>query len=116
MVKWIDRLFCALLLVGAALHGAGSFAAYPAGSEVLVWSLAASLAAALLAMLNFMRTARRDDWTLALVCAAGCICWLAVSMDFGTAIGHYGDLRVLWHAVCALALAVFSVRTMLTRY
>ena len=112
-MKSIDKLFCALLLVGAALHGAGSFAAYPAGSQVLVWSLAASFAAALLGVLNFMRSARRDDWTLALVCAAGCMCWLAVSIGFGAAIGDYFDLRVLWHAVCALALAGLSVRTML---
>jgi hypothetical protein len=111
MIKIIDRVFGALLLVGGALHAFGSISAYPRGSDVLVWALSGSLAAILLAVLNLVRASRPQDRTLAWITFCGSLCWAAVALAFGMAIGNVADPRVLWHAISALVLAAFSVRT-----
>ena len=49
MTGIIDKAFGWLLLVGALLHAYGSITGYPAGSEVQVWALSGTLAAALTA-------------------------------------------------------------------
>ena len=111
MIRTVDRLFGVLLLVGAALHVYGSMSIYPIGSEVLVWALSGSLAATLLGVLNLVRVGRPEDKTLAWITFSGCLCWASVAMAFGSAIGDIVDPRVLWHVICALALAAFSFRT-----
>jgi hypothetical protein len=115
MRKIIDRLFAALLLVGGVLHAFGSIYGYRLGSEVLVWALSGSLAAILLAVLNLVRAGRPEDRTLAWITFCGCLCWAAVAIAFGAAIGNVADPRVLWHAISALALAAFSLRTAIGR-
>lgn len=115
MAKAIDGIFAILLLVGALLHGYGTITSYPAGSEVFVWSLAGSLAAGLIAILNLLRRERPGDWALAVICLVASLAWAAVALAFGGAIGNVVDLRVLWHVIAALALAMFSLRSLMAR-
>ena len=100
-----------LLLIGAAVHACGSFAAYPMGSLTLVWSLSGSGLAALLAVLNLLRAARPQDRTLAWICAGGCLFWALIGLAFGFAIDHLLDPQVVFHVVVAAALADCSVVT-----
>ncbi len=113
IARKIDQLFGGLLLIGATLHAFGSIANYPKGSQVMVWALSGSLAAGLLAVLNLVRVGRPADRTLAWITFFGCLCWVAVAIGFGLAIGNVYDPRPLWHATTALVLAAFSLRTAL---
>ena len=113
MVRTFDRIFGTLLLIGAVLHSYGSLKTYALGTPVLVWALSGSLAAGLLAVLNLVRSGRDHDKTLAWITLVGGLCWACLACAFGSSIGRVADPRVLWHAICALALAGFSLRTIL---
>ena len=115
MIKTLDRLFGSLLLIGSLLHSYGSISSYPLGSQELVWALSGSLAGGLIAVLNLVRSGRPEDRTLAWIAFVGSLSWIAVAVGFGVAIGHLFDPRVLWHAISALALAGFSLRTAIGR-
>ncbi|MEP9371792.1 hypothetical protein [Mesorhizobium sp. KR1-2] len=114
-MRTVDTIFGVLLLIGAILHSYGTFIGYPLGSEVFVWSLAGSLAAGLIAVLNILRSRRPGDRALAWICLVSSLCWAGVALAFGRAIGNVVDPRVLWHAVAALVLAGFSLRTLMMR-
>jgi hypothetical protein len=115
MIRAIDRLFGVLLLIGAMLHIYGSISSYPRGSEALVWALSGSLAAALIAVLNLVRVGRPEDRTLAWITFCGSLCWVAVAIAYGAAIGNVSDPRAVWHALSAFVLAGFSFRTAIGR-
>jgi len=112
MARIIDRIFGALLLIGAGLHALGALRTYTIGSEALVWSLSGTLAAGLVGVLNLVRAGRPDDHTLAWITLVGSLAWAGVAIAFGAAIGNVFDPRVLWHAITALVLAGFSLRTL----
>jgi len=114
-VKALDRFFGALLLVGSVLHAYGSISSYQLGSTELVWALSGSLAGVLTSVLNLVRAGRPQDITLAWITLIASICWAAVAVGFGAAIGNPTDPRVLWHVISALALTAFSVRTVVGR-
>ena len=107
-MKFIDRAFGWLLVIGAALHAYGSLTLYPPQTVTLVWSLSATFAGFLLAAIHLMRVNRPTDRTLAYVAFAGSLCWCAISLAFGMAIDAPADPRVLYHVIVALALAGFS--------
>ncbi len=111
-MKLLDKTFGVLLLVGSMLHAYGSMSSYQFGTQELVWALAGSLAGGLTAAINLLRAARPEDTTLAWVAFVASIGWCAVAIGFGAAIGNLFDPRVLWHAISALALAGFSLRTL----
>lgn len=113
MLKIADGLCAALLLMGAALHAFGSVLAYPRGSELLVWALSGSLAATLVATLNLLRLFRPGDTAIALLALLSALAWAIIAFAFGNAISAYTDVRVLWHALAALALAGFSAWALL---
>lgn len=106
----VDRGLSWLLLIGAVLHRYGSFTGYADQPETLTWSLSGVLAAALTAALNLLRADRPDDRPLALIAFAASVAWVTVAFGFGAAIGSLADIRVLWHALTALGLAMFSAR------
>lgn len=114
-LKNLDRCFGVLLLVGSGLHAFGSISSYPLGSTELVWALSGSLAGALTSVLNLVRAGRAEDTTIAWISLVASLCWATVAAGFGAAIGNLIDPRVLWHVICALALATFSLRTVAGR-
>lgn len=109
-MRTLDRGLSWLLLLGAALHGYGSFAGYGDQPETLTWSLSGVLAAALTAAVNLLRVDRPSDRALAVTSLFASLAWLAVALGFGAAIGNLADVRVLWHVLAALGLAIFSAR------
>jgi hypothetical protein len=109
MLKKVDRAFAVLLILAAAGHSVGSFEAYR--STELVWALCASLYAVLLAAINLLRVSRPDDRSLAWIGFFGGVAWIVVALSFGMSIGNALDPRGLTHAVIALVLALFSLRT-----
>jgi hypothetical protein len=111
MMKTLDRVFGTLLLIGSMLHSYGSISSYPSRSPELVWALSGSLAGGLIAVLNLVRAGRPEDATLAWITCVASLSWFAVAVGFGAAIGNLIDPRVLWHAIAALALTAFSLRT-----
>lgn len=115
MGKALDGIFAVLLLIGALLHGYGTITGYEPGTEVFVWSLSGSLAAALIAVLNLLRRERRGDRALALICLVASLAWVALALGFGAALGNLLDPRVLWHAIAALVLALFSLKSLTER-
>ena len=115
MLRLVDKSFAVLLFIGAALHAYGSLVGYPIGSEVLVWALSGSLSAGLIAVLNLVRANRPHDHTLAWIGVGSSLCWAAVALGFGNAIGNPIDPRVLWHVLAALALAGFGLRQLSMR-
>jgi hypothetical protein len=114
-MKIVDRVFGWLLVLGGILHSVGAVAALKATPGALVWPLAGSVAAFLLAALNLMRVNRPGDRTLAWVSAAGSIAWFGVAMGFGASVGNFLDPRGLYHAIVAAVLAGFSIRTAVGR-
>lgn len=100
-----------LLAAGAVLHSYGAISHYAFGTEILIWSLGCSVAAALIAALGLIRLqGRRDDRALALISGLSSLAWVAVGLGFGHAIGNIADPRALWHAGCAAVLAVIAFR------
>jgi len=111
MLKITDRAFAVLLLLFAAGHVIGSVQAYAFLTPELVWAIAASAFAALLAVLNFVRAGRPEDRTLAWICFGGSLAWVVLALSFGASIGNIFDPRADLHALAAFILAVFSFRT-----
>ncbi len=109
-MKGIDRVFGVLLGVGAILHGLGSWKAFHAQPDSLLWAWAASFAVLLLAAINLLRTARPGDAALAWICFAGCVTWIGFCLWFGALLHNFLDFRPLIHIVLAAVLAVFSLR------
>jgi hypothetical protein len=107
----VDRVFGWLLVAGGLLHALGSWDGYWSSPETLLWALAGSLAALLLAAVNLLRVGRPGDRRLAWVSFWGCIAWLAVALGFGKVIGIILDPRALIHAINAAVLAGMSLRT-----
>ena len=107
----IDRIAGWLLLIGALLHGYGSYLAYPSLNSNLVWALSGSVAALLLAGINLLRVNRPDDRPLAWICLAGCLLWIGIVGAFAATLPNPVDPRPLYHLMVTLILAVFSLRT-----
>ena len=109
----IDRVAGWLLVIGALLHGYGSYLAYPSLSSNLVWALSGSVAALLLAGINLLRVNRPDDRPLARICLAGCLLWIGIVSTFAATLPNPVDPRPLYHLIVTMVLVVFSLRTAL---
>src|SRR5215831_17181231 len=108
----IDRIAGWLLLIGALLHGYGSYLAYPSLSSTLVWALSGSVAALLLAGIN-LRVNRPNDRPLAWICLAGCLLWIGIVCAFAATLPNPIDPRPVYHLIVSLVLVAFSLRTAL---
>jgi hypothetical protein len=117
MLRWIDRSAAILLALFAAGHGiVGTLAMSPLSEEITLWSFSGSIAAWLIAAMNWMRTSRPDDRVLAFWCLAGAVAWIAL-MFWLMSIrpGFWVDPRPwLFNAVCAV-LAAFSLQALLRK-
>ncbi len=105
-MKVFDRVFCCLLILGGVGHSLGSFKAYSAHPDELLWSLCASLFIFLLGTVNLVRAGRHGDRTLGWITLVFNLCWLVASVQFGRVIG---DLPPFSHPFIT---GVFSFRLM----
>lgn len=112
MLKVVDRIFGGLLVLASAGHTVGTILWTQPMSEIFIWSLGSSLAAALLGALNIVRAGRPEDKTLAAITAIGTACWALVTFAFGKSIGNLLDPRPLSHMVISLVLVIFSAVTL----
>lgn len=112
MLKVVDRIFGALLVLASAGHTFGTILWTQPMSEIFIWSLGSSLAAALLGALNIVRAGRPEDKTLAAITAIGTACWALVTFAFGKSIGNLLDPRPLSYMVISLVLVIFSAVTL----
>jgi hypothetical protein len=109
-MRTVDRIFGWLMVVAALLHTLGSWLVYRSQHELLLWSLAATLAELYLAGMNLIRAERRHDLVLARLCVAGNLSWLVVVLCFARLIGHFFDARVLVQFVITATLLALSLR------
>jgi hypothetical protein len=109
----IDRIAGWLLLIGALLHGYGSYLAYPSLSSNLIWAWSGSVAALLLAAINLLRVNRPDDRPLAWISLTGCLLWMGIVGGFAATLPNPLDPRPLYHLIVTLILAALSLRTAL---
>jgi len=116
MIRLIDLICGALMIVGAGLHVAGSFPTYANAPDSLLWSLSAGAFEALLGGVNLVRTSRRRDAALAWLCLLGGIFWLGVVFSFARLVGNPFDPRVLVQGGVALVPTALSLRTVLRPY
>ncbi|MGO4834412.1 hypothetical protein AB4144_19325, partial [Rhizobiaceae sp. 2RAB30] len=72
-------------------------------------------AAGLIAVLNLLRREGRGGRVLALICLVASLAWAGLALGFVAATGNMLDPRVLWHVIAAVALALFSLKSMVER-
>jgi uncharacterized membrane protein YfcA len=112
MLKYVDRTMAVILGLGAAIgHTYGSLVSYSDQPKTLLWSLSASVFGALLGVLQFLRSLRPEDRTLARILIVPTLCWAALSVEFGILIGNPLDPRVLLFVVVCLGLTFFGLQT-----
>jgi hypothetical protein len=110
-MKLADRVFGVLLILSSCGHTVGTILWTPFMSGLFVWSLGASIAAALTGVLNVVRAGRPGDRTIAVIATAATAGWLMLCVAFGKSIGNFADPRVVGNSVIATALLFFGIRT-----
>ncbi len=108
----LDRIFCCLLILAAALHTLGAFNEYKPQSSLLMWALCAGFARFLLAAVNLLRTWRPNDKALAAICLGGCLVSVYLLFRLAGVIGSMRDYRVVVNLAITVALTFFSLRTL----
>ena len=104
-----------LLALAACGHTVGTVLSTEPMSGIFIWSLGSSLAAGLLAALNFVRAGRPDDKILTVITAVGTACWAFVAFAFGVSIHNVFDARPLGHVVISIALVICSAISLLQK-
>jgi membrane protein DedA with SNARE-associated domain len=111
-LKTIDHIFGWLLILGSAGHTVGTVLWTEPMSGIFIWSLGATLAGALLGVLNLVRAGRPRDRTLALITTIGTALWAALALTFGFSIHNVLDPRPMIHFIVSVVLVIFGVRTL----
>ena len=107
-LRTVDRIFAVLLALAACGHTVGTVLLTQPMSGIFIWSLGSSLAAGLLAALNFVRAGRPDDKILAVINRCGDCVLGTCGFAFGVSIHNVFDPRPLGHVVISVALVIFS--------
>lgn len=102
-----------LLALGGLVHGFATWRRVDHKTTEFVWSMAASVAALMIAFVHLLLNHRPRDAGLAVLATVGALAWAAVAQAYGQAIGNRYDPRVLWHMGCAVGLAFLSTITLL---
>jgi hypothetical protein len=110
-MKVLDRVFCCLLILGGVGHSLGSFKAYGAKPDELLWSLCGSLFIFLLGTVNLVRAGRHGDRALGWITLVFNLCWLVAVIQFGRIIGNMADPRLIFFSIIMLVLIAMSVRS-----
>lgn len=116
MIKILDRTCVVLLALFSAGHGLiGTLAMSPLDEQITLWSFSGSIAAWLIAALNWMRGSRPGDRVLAFWALVGALSWVGLMIWLMEIAAMWADPRPwLFIAVCAV-LSALSLREMLPR-
>jgi hypothetical protein len=109
-MKFLDRFFSCLLIVGGIAHAFGAWSAFHSQPATLLWSEAA-FAIFLLAAINLLRSARPADRALAWISFAGCLVWAGFALAVGGVRGDFLYSPAIANVVDSLVLANFSLHT-----
>jgi hypothetical protein len=107
-----DRFFAVLLALGGLGHAVGSYRGYATVPISLLWAMTFSLFIWLIATLHLVRTTRRGDTPLALVCVVATIVQCSCALAFGFLIGKVTDPRVMTFLVIGVVLVGFAIQDM----
>lgn len=109
----IDRSAAVLLAVFAGGHAVpGTLMSSPFLDSATMWSFSGSVAAWLIAALNWMRVSRPKDRALAAWALAGALTWIGLMAWLMEAASMWADPRPwLFIAACAI-LAAYSLRAL----
>lgn len=112
----LDRTFAVLLALFSAGHGIlGTLLARPLLEPYTVWSFSGSLAAWMIAALNWLRTGRPGDRPLAAWALVGNLAWIGLMLWFAVAADILGDVRIWLFVGSCCVLAAFSIRDLRQR-
>lgn len=116
MLKLVDRGAALLLALFAAGHGfVGVLMNAPLLQTTTMWAFSGSVAAWLIAVMNWLRTSRPGDRVLAFWALTGALTWMGLMIWLMTAGDMVGDPRPwMFNATCAV-LAAFSARDLFGR-
>ncbi|GAN00027.1 hypothetical protein U91I_03690 [alpha proteobacterium U9-1i] len=111
MLRIFDRVCVALLALFSAGHGiVGTLMSSPLDQQITLWSFSGSIAAWLIAALNWMRGSRQGDQVLAFWALVGALSWIGLMIWLMPIADMWADIRPwLFIAVCAV-LAFNSLR------
>lgn len=113
MQKWIDRGASVLLAFFSAGHGiAGTLMASPLSEQITLWSFSGSVAAWLIAAMNWLRADRPGDQGLALWSMLGALSWIGLMVWLMQIAAMWADPRPWLFIVVCVVLAAFSLRSM----
>lgn len=115
-MKIVDRGAALLLALFSAGHGIlGTVMSSPLMDADTMWSFSGSVAAWLIAVLNWLRSGRPGDRVIAFWALMGNLAWIGLMVWLMAAADMFGDPRPwLFVAVC-VALVAFSMRDLFAR-
>ncbi|MDO6965542.1 hypothetical protein [Rhizobium alvei] len=99
--------FAILLGLSGLGHSVGTFLFYTPGTDVFVWSLAASAFVVAVIIFNLFALSGRPEHLI--VATGAALVWIGLVFGFGQAIGNLLDPRILMHAVAAGGLVAVNV-------
>ena len=114
-MKVIDRILSCLLILGGVGHTVGCIQFYKNEPMTLLWSLCTSLFIFLFGAISLVRAGRPGDTTLAWLCLAAGIGWIAASLRFAVLVGNFFDFRPLVFGLVTLGLCAICIRTLILK-
>jgi hypothetical protein len=111
-MKTLDRVLGWLLILGGCGHIIGSLSFYKFQTQLLFWSLCASLFIFLLGAINLVRTERPGDRPLGIICVVFNLSWFVACLQLGYITGNMKDPRVSFFSLVTVGLTALSIRTM----
>jgi hypothetical protein len=113
MLKFLDRGAAVLLAFFSAGHGiVGTLMSSPWTDQITLWSFSGSIAAWLIAAMNWLRADRPGDKGLALWSMLGALSWIGLMAWLMQIGAMWTDPRPWLFIVVCVALAAFSLRSM----
>ena len=109
-LKWLDRGACLLLVLFSAGHAfIGTLMTRPWTDTGTLWSFSGSLAAWMIAALNWLRSGRPDDKALAFWSLVGAVAWIFLMIWLMEVARMWGDPRPWLFILVCLVLSAFAV-------
>lgn len=109
-LRRLDRSFAVILAIFSAGHGIpGTLMARPLDEPYAVWSFSGSVAAWMIAAVNWLRAGRPGDRPLAAWALVGSLAWAGLMVWLALAADMTRDVRIwLFLGTCGV-LAAFSI-------